>query len=69
MNGPDSSQFVKDYGFTVSLYKFPGQANTNQVTCMSCHDQHSMNAYNGTIGNVQGHLSDDVLRQGLLQSG
>ena len=49
MNGPASSQFVKDYGFTVSLVKFPGNANMNGVTCTSCHDQHSMNAYNGTI--------------------
>ena len=43
MNGPASSLFVQDYGFTVSLVKFPGQANTNGVTCTTCHDQHSMN--------------------------
>ncbi len=29
MNGPASSQFVLDYGFTVSLVKFPGGADTN----------------------------------------
>jgi len=45
---------VKDYGFTISLYKFPGTQNINQVTCMSCHDQHSMNAYNGTIVGTKG---------------
>ena len=54
MNGPASSKFVQDYGFTVSLVKFPGQTNTNQVTCTTCHDQHSMTAYNGTIATVQG---------------
>ena len=54
MNGPASSQFVKDYGFTVSLVKFPGNADKNGVTCTSCHDQHSMTAYNGTIAGTKG---------------
>lgn len=54
MNGPKSSQFVLDYGFTVSLVKYPGGVDKNGVSCTTCHDQHSMTAYNGTIGNVAG---------------
>jgi hypothetical protein len=53
MNGTHSSQFVKDYGFAVSLQNF-GNGTANQVGCTSCHDQHSMTAYNGTIGTVKG---------------
>jgi cytochrome c553 len=41
MNGPQSSQFVTDYGFFVSLQAYN---NTATVTCTSCHNQHSMNA-------------------------
>jgi hypothetical protein len=54
MNGPASSQFVLDYGFTVSLVKFTGTTQTNQVSCTTCHDQHSMTAYNGTIAGTRG---------------
>ncbi len=54
MNGPASSQFVKDYGFTVSLAKFAGQTQKTQVACTTCHDQHSMTVYTGKIGLVQG---------------
>jgi hypothetical protein len=40
MNGPLSSQFVKDYGFFVQLAAYN---NTAVVTCTSCHNQHLMN--------------------------
>jgi hypothetical protein len=54
MNGAKSSQFVLDYGFTVSLVKYPGNPDVNGVSCTTCHDQHSMTAFNGKIANVQG---------------
>jgi hypothetical protein len=41
MNGPNSSAFVKNYGFFVSLSAYN---NTAVVTCTSCHNQHLMNA-------------------------
>jgi|SRR5208282_2108017 len=40
MNGPNSSQFVKNYGFFVALSAYN---NTAVVTCTSCHNQHIMN--------------------------
>jgi hypothetical protein len=40
MNGPNSSQFVKNYGFFVALSAYN---NTAVVTCTSCHNQHLMN--------------------------
>jgi len=40
MNGPNSSQFVQNYGFFVSLSAYN---NTAVVTCTSCHNQHLMN--------------------------
>jgi hypothetical protein len=43
MNGPNSSQFVKNYGFFVSLSAYN---NTAVVTCTSCHNQHIMNVVN-----------------------
>jgi cytochrome c553 len=56
MTGPNSSVFVKNYGFTVS----PALANgstTPVVTCTTCHNQHSNTIYAGTIGNVKGYYS------------
>jgi len=40
MTGANSSQFVKNYGFFVSLSAYN---NTAVVTCTSCHNQHLMN--------------------------
>jgi cytochrome c553 len=51
MTGPKSAAFKANYGFTVAL---SAQGANATVTCMSCHDQHSMNAYNGTIATVKG---------------
>jgi hypothetical protein len=45
MTGPNSSQFVKNYGFFVSLAAYN---NTAVVTCTSCHNQHLMNAVSVT---------------------
>jgi len=42
-----------DYGFTVSTVSFDGGV-TPAVNCTTCHDQHSMTAYAGTIGGVKG---------------
>jgi len=49
MNGVASGAFVNNYGYTVSLTTFAGSTSVNSVTCTSCHDQHSMTAYIGTI--------------------
>jgi len=51
MNGPNSSQFVKNYGFFVSLSAYN---NTAVVTCTSCHNQHVMNIVKVTNGAKSG---------------
>jgi len=50
--GSSFAQFKLDYGFTVSTVSFDGV--NPAVNCTTCHDQHSMTAYKGTIGNVPG---------------
>lgn len=45
MNGPNSSAFVQNYGFFVSLSAYN---NTAVVTCTSCHNQHLMNVVSVT---------------------
>ena len=52
MTGPNSSQFARNYGFTVVLAASGGRG-TPMVTCTTCHDQHSQNAWSGKIGGVQ----------------
>lgn len=54
MNGPASTAFVANYGKTVQGSLANGGAAGAYVTCTSCHDQHSMTAYNGTIAGVKG---------------
>ena len=51
MNGPNSSAFVKNYGFFVSLTAYN---NTAVVTCTSCHNQHLMNVVSVTNGPKSG---------------
>jgi hypothetical protein len=51
MNGPNSSAFVKNYGFFVSLSAYN---NTAVVTCTSCHNQHLMNVVKVTNGATSG---------------
>jgi len=51
MTGANSSQFVKNYGFFVSLSAYN---NTAVVTCTSCHNQHLMNVVSVTNGKNTG---------------
>ncbi|MGC9950527.1 MAG: hypothetical protein ABSF64_29525 [Bryobacteraceae bacterium] len=51
MTGQYSSQFARNYGFTVALAVSGG--GVPAVTCTTCHDQHSQNAWSGKIGGVQ----------------
>jgi hypothetical protein len=51
MNGTNSAQFVKNYGFFVSLSAYN---NTAVVTCTSCHNQHLMNIVSVTNGAKSG---------------
>jgi cytochrome c553 len=51
MNGPNSSRFVQNYGFFVSLSAYN---NTAVVTCTSCHNQHLMNVVKVTNGPKSG---------------
>jgi cytochrome c553 len=66
MNGPFSSQFVLDYGNVVKLSAYNNHAT---VTCMSCHDQHSMTAYAGKIGNVTGTFQTMFFVRGYYNPG
>jgi hypothetical protein len=51
MTGANSSKFVTNYGFFVSLSAYN---NTAVVTCTSCHNQHLMNAVSVTNGPKSG---------------
>ena len=51
MTGLHSSQFTRNYGFTVVLATSGNNAPT--VTCTTCHDQHSQTVWAGQIGGVQ----------------
>jgi len=51
MTGPNSSAFVKNYGFFVGLSAYN---NTAVVTCTSCHNQHLMNVVSVTNGPKSG---------------
>lgn len=51
MTGSNSSQFVKNYGWTVA----PAVYNGNPIViCTTCHDQHIQTVYNGTINQTPG---------------
>jgi cytochrome c553 len=54
MTGPNSSRFVTNYGFFVSLSAYN---NTAVVTCTSCHNQHVMNVVKVTQGATSGLAS------------
>ncbi len=51
MTGPYSSQFARNYGFTVALATANNGVPT--VTCTTCHDEHSQTSWSGMIGGVQ----------------
>ncbi|MDT8068730.1 MAG: hypothetical protein ROO76_11265 [Terriglobia bacterium] len=52
MNGPKSTLFATNYGFTANLAAYN---NKPIVVCTSCHNQHVMNVFKGKIGGVQGY--------------
>ncbi len=50
--GPLMTSFINNYGFGVS----PGvYNNTPVVMCTTCHNQHVMTVFNGTIATVKGY--------------
>jgi len=51
MNGPNSSQFVKNYGFFVKTAAYNNQPT---VMCTTCHNQHVMNVVKVTNGATSG---------------
>ncbi len=51
MTGHYSSQFARNYGFTVALAS--SNNNVPTVACTTCHDQHSQTVWAGKIGGVQ----------------
>jgi cytochrome c553 len=52
MTGTASAQFVKNYGFTAK----PSNYNGNPIViCTTCHNQHVMNVYKGTIASKAGY--------------
>ena len=51
MNGANSSQFVKNYGFFVRTSAFNNQPT---VMCTTCHNQHVMNVVKVTNGATSG---------------
>jgi len=51
MNGPNSSQFVKNYGFFVRTSAYNNQPT---VMCTTCHNQHIMNVVKVTNGATSG---------------
>ena len=51
MTGTNSAQFVKNYGFFVSLSAYNSKA---VVVCTSCHNQHLMNMVSVTNGAKSG---------------
>jgi hypothetical protein len=65
MNGPNSSQFVKNYGFFVSLSAYNGTA---VVTCTTCHNQHLMNVVKVTNGAKSGLPSGEYATMFFINS-
>jgi hypothetical protein len=51
MSGPNSSRFVRNYGFFVEPGSYNGSA---VVLCTTCHNPHSMNAVTVTTGSTSG---------------
>jgi len=62
MTGPASSVFANtNYGFAVSL---PIVGGNPVVTCTSCHDQHAMNVFSGTMGGVKANYKTAFFLRG-----
>ena len=51
MNGTNSTNFVKNYGFFVSLKAYN---NVATVQCTTCHNQHLMNVVSITTSSKSG---------------
>ncbi len=51
--GSNFYKFQQNYGFTVSTVNYAG-STTPAVACTTCHNQHVMNVYGGTIGGTKG---------------
>lgn len=64
--GSKFAQFQQDYGFTVSTVNYNGSP---MVTCTTCHDQHSMIVYNGTINGVKGNYTSSFFVKGAYNPG
>lgn len=64
--GSHFAQFQKDYGWVVKTSAINGQP---AVTCMTCHDQHNMNAWSGTIGGVKGTFKTSFFVRGYYNPG
>jgi len=65
--GTKMYNFVQDYGFAVSPVTFDGV--NPAVACTTCHDQHAMNAYNGTIAGVKGTYQTSFFVRGYYNPG
>ena len=69
ITAPAGSQFAafqQDYGWVVRTSAINGLP---AVTCMTCHDQHSMNAWKGTIGGVKGVFKTSFFVRGYYDPG
>jgi RNA polymerase subunit RPABC4/transcription elongation factor Spt4 len=62
MTGPYSSQFARNYGFTVMLATTSG--GVPSVTCTTCHDEHSETSWSGKIGGVQANRKTSFFVRG-----
>ena len=62
MTGQYSSQFARNYGFTVALATTNNSVPT--VTCTTCHDQHSQSVWSGRIGGVQANWNTTFFVRG-----
>jgi hypothetical protein len=69
--GSNFAQFQLNYGFTVKPSAFTPTGGTPQpmVTCTTCHDQHVMNIYSGTIGGVKGNWPTSFFVKGFYNPG
>ncbi len=65
MTGPNSANFVKNYGFAVSPAVING--TTPVVTCTTCHNQHSEIIYTGTMTGVAGNYQTMFFLRGYYQ--
>lgn len=62
MIGKYSSQFARNYGFTVALSTSAG--GVPMVTCTTCHDGHSQTVWSGRIGGVQANWKTSFFVRG-----